>query len=185
MQIHASTRSDAAGRGQAARPHAAQSAPMQKTKPGKRHFVDDYLPALLAQASRLISGEFHRVVTTHGFTVSEWRVLASLAGSEPINIGALAQITTMKQPTVTRVLDRMQARGLVERLPNDGDRRVTLVRITPAGTRLVSKLIPLARQHEQRVLEPFGKQRSEDLKTTLRKLIELHRAAPVHDADDE
>jgi DNA-binding MarR family transcriptional regulator len=113
-------------------------------------------------------------------------VLASLAGSEPINIGQLAQITTMKQPTVTRVLDRMQARGLIERLPSGGDRRVTLVRITPAGTRLVSQLIPQAQEHERRVLEPFGRQRSEDLKATLRKLIELHRSSPtVESADDD
>jgi DNA-binding MarR family transcriptional regulator len=125
------------------------------------------------------------VVTGQGFTVSEWRVLASLAGSEPINIGQLAEITTMKQPTVTRVLDRMQSRGLVERLPNDADRRVTLVRITPAGTRLVGKLIPQALEHERRVLEPFGQQRAEDLKTTLRKLIELHRDAPLAEAEED
>ncbi|MCW5660381.1 MAG: MarR family transcriptional regulator [Burkholderiaceae bacterium] len=156
-----------------------------KARRAEPHFVDDYLPALLAQASRLISAEFHLVVTAQGFTVSEWRVLASLAGSEPINIGQLAQITTMKQPTVTRVLDRMQARGLVERLPSGGDRRVTLVRITPAGTQLVSQLIPQAQEHERRVLEPFGRQRSEDLKATLRKLIELHRSSPtVESADD-
>jgi DNA-binding MarR family transcriptional regulator len=158
---------------------------MPKPRREARQFVDDYLPALLAQASRLISGEFHLVVTAQGFTVSEWRVLASLAGSEPVNIGQLAEITTMKQPTVTRVLDRMQARGLIERLPNDADRRITLVRITAAGTRLVSKLIPLALQHERRVLEPFGQQRAEDLKTTLRKLIELHRDAPRAEAQDD
>ena len=158
---------------------------MRRARRETRHFVDDYLPALLAQASRLISGEFHLVVTSQGFTVSEWRVLASLAGSEPVNIGQLAQITTMKQPTVTRVLDRMQSRGLVERLRHDGDRRVTLVRITPAGTRLVSKLIPQAREHERRVLEPFGQQHAEDLKATLRKLIELHQSAPVAEADDD
>jgi len=158
---------------------------MSKPRREAHQFVDDYLPALLAQASRLISGEFHLVVTAQGFTVSEWRVLASLAGSEPVNIGQLAEITTMKQPTVTRVLDRMQARGLIERLPNDADRRVTLVRITAAGTRLVSKLIPLALQHERRVLEPFGQQRAEDLKATLRKLIELHRDAPLAEAQDD
>jgi hypothetical protein len=41
----------------------------------------------------------------------------------------------------------------------------------------VSKLIPLARAHEQRVLEPFGLQRAEDLKSTLRSIIELHRGS--------
>src|SRR6187200_443412 len=93
-------------------------------------FVDDYLPALLTQASHLISGEFHRVVSAKGFTISEWRVLASLAGGEPMSIGRLAQVTVMKQPTVTRVLDRMEERGHVKRIASEDDRRVTLVRIT-------------------------------------------------------
>jgi DNA-binding MarR family transcriptional regulator len=139
-------------------------------------FVDDYLAALLAQASQLISGEFHQVVRTNGFSVSEWRVLASLAGSEPMSIGRLASISTIKQPTVTRLLDRMEAKGLVKRLENDGDRRITLAAITPAGTRRVSRLIELARVHEQRVLEPFGLRRAEELKSTLRHIIELHNA---------
>ena len=88
-------------------------------------FVDDYLAALLAQASQLISSEFHEVVRQNGLSVSEWRVLATLAGSEPISIGRLAQVAVLKQPTVTRMLDRMEARQQVERLAHDGDRRVT------------------------------------------------------------
>ena len=144
-------------------------------------FVDDYLPALLAQASQLISGEFHRIVSARGFTVSEWRVLATLAGGPPMSIGRLAQITTIKQPTVTRLLDRMTAKGHVQRLENDGDRRITLVGITPSGTKLVAGLIPLAREHEKRVLEPFGLERAEALKSTLRSIIELHRVVPAED----
>ena len=140
-------------------------------------FVDGYLAALLAQASHLISSEFHEVVRAHGLSVSEWRVLASLAGGEPISIGQLAEVAVLKQPTVTRMLDRMEAKRQVERLAHDGDRRVTLIRITPAGGRMVERLIALAREHEQRVLEPFGLPRAEDLKTTLRQIIELHRGA--------
>ena len=66
---------------------------------------------------------------------------------------------------------------MVERLDKDGDRRITLVEITPAGSRMVSRLIALARAHEQRVLEPFGLQRAEELKSTLRHIIDLHRRA--------
>src|SRR4030095_9004875 len=142
-------------------------------------FVDSYLAALLAQASQLISSEFHEVVRRHGLSVSEWRVLASLAGSDGISIGQLAQLALLKQPTMTRMLDRMETRGEVARFGHDGDRRVTLVRITPTGQRMVSKLITLAREHEARVVEPFGAQRAEELKATLRRIIELHRAAPA------
>lgn len=147
---------------------------MAKRRPEHLRFVDDYLPALLAQASELISAEFHRVVRRHGFTVTEWRVLASLAGGEAISIGRLARLTVTKQPTVTRLLDRMEARGQAERLPHDSDRRVTLVRITRNGAKTVERLMELAREHERKVLEPFGLPRAEELKDTLRQMIELH-----------
>ena len=142
----------------------------------ERPFVDDYLPALLAQASQLISTEFHAVVRASGFSITEWRVLATLTGSEGMSVGGLAQVSVSKQPTVTRLLDRMEAKGYVERVGHDADRRVTMVRITPAGRSIVADLVRQAKEHEQRVLEPFGLQRAEELKTTLRRMIELHRA---------
>jgi DNA-binding MarR family transcriptional regulator len=173
-------------------PRQASSVPAEgpgpftdETPGGNLRFVDDYLPALLAQASQLISSEFHRVARQHGFSVSEWRVMASLAGGEPISIGQLAQITVTKQPTVTRLLDRMEAREQVERLPHESDRRVTLVRITRKGAKAVEHLMELAREHEMRVLEPFGLQRAEELKSTLRHIIELHARAPGETPDAE
>jgi DNA-binding MarR family transcriptional regulator len=158
---------------------------MSKAKAGAAAFVDDYLPALLAQASHLISSEFHRIVTAKGFTVSDWRVLASLDGAEPMSIGALARLTTMKQPTLTRVVDRLQGRGHVRRIAHESDRRITLIEITAAGDKLVSGLIELAKEHEHRVLEPFGLARSRDLKNTLRKMIELHADLALEAADEE
>ncbi|MEJ8856571.1 MarR family transcriptional regulator [Variovorax robiniae] len=163
------------------RPKQAVSAPL----PEPRHFVDDYLPALLAQASHLISSEFHKVARQHGFSVSEWRVMATLAGGDAISIGRLAQVAVMKQPTVTRMLDRMASKGHVERLPHDSDRRITLVRITDAGERTVKHLMELAREHEHRVLEPFGLQSAEALKNTLRRMIELHEDPGATVEDDE
>ncbi len=123
------------------------------------------------------------VARQHGLSVSEWRVLATLSGGAAISIGQLAQISVTKQPTVTRLLDRMEAKNQVERLPHDSDRRVTLVRITRTGARTVAKLIELAREHEHRVLEPFGLARAEELKNTLRRMIELHAGAAA--VDDE
>ena len=163
-----------------------QNKRMPKPAPAETaHFVDDYLPALLAQATHLIQGEFHRVVRAKGFTVSEWRVLATLASSEPLSIGRLAEITVTKQPTLTRVLDRMEARGEVERIPHEEDRRVTLVGITPVGAKLAATLIKLALDHENRVLEPFGLKSAADLKATLKRMIELHKGLAEEDADEE
>ncbi|QIN67951.1 MarR family protein (plasmid) [Caballeronia sp. SBC1] len=149
--------------------------PQRPNKPKETAFVDSYTPALLAQVSELISGEFHVIVQANGFEVSDWRVLSTLSNSEPISIGRLAQVSVTKQPTVTRLLDRMEAQGYVKRVPHETDRRVTLIRITPRGQKLVLALIEQAKAHEEQVLAPLGKEKAEELKATLRLLIDLHR----------
>ena len=143
--------------------------------PSQPPFVDGYLAALLGQASQMISTEFHQVVRSHGFSVTEWRVLASLFGSKGMSIGHLASISLTKQPTVTRLLDRMESLGHVQRTPQTKDRRVTHVAITPQGRKIVKSLIKQAKAHEEKILEPFGLAQAEALKHTLRQIITQRR----------
>ncbi len=165
-------------------PGAPQARTDVHADPSDRPFVDDYLPALLGQAAQRIQGEFHRVVRAHGFAVSEWRVLATLADGQAISTGRLAQVSLTKGPTATRLLDRMVARGEVERLADPQDRRVTRVRITGQGQRTVSALIYLARQHERQVLSRFGLDQAETLKAMLREMIGPVDAEPDRSPDD-
>ena len=138
----------------------------------RARFVDGYLAALLAQASHRISAEFHQVARAAGVPVAEWRILASLAGGEPLPVGRLAEIVIAPQPTVTRQLDRMAAKGLVERVAHESDRRLALVQITLKGEALADSLVRQARAHEKRVLAPFGPERAAALKQMLGELIE-------------
>ncbi|AXK63904.1 MULTISPECIES: MarR family winged helix-turn-helix transcriptional regulator [Burkholderia] len=144
---------------------------MTKTKA----FVDNYLPALLGQAWHLVSTEFHAVVERHGLSVLEWRVLSTLASNGPMTISALAQTTVSKQPTVTRLLLRLEAQGHVERSTSRDDRRYTLVKVTRNGRRLVTGLIAQAEAHERALLKPFSVQKIDSLKEILRELIDRHR----------
>lgn len=160
---------------QCARESCAGEVPSAPAMPDPDLSVDDYLPALLAQASQLISTEFHATVRTHGLSVLEWRVLATLAGSGAITIGHLAQKSVSKQPTVTRLLDRMEQLGHVERLADHSDRRLTRVRMTRSGKKMISALVREARAHEAAVLAPLGDERSQALKHVLQELIARYR----------
>ena len=146
-------------------------------------FVADYLPALLAQVHALMSGAFRGVAAQHGCANAEWRVLATLAEGQPVSICRLAGIVVMKQPTLTRVLDRMEAAGQVQRIRDTGDRRLVLVSITPAGRILAGKLVPLARSHERRLLRPLGPRRAAEMKAGLQRLIALHGPAAQGDTE--
>lgn len=138
-------------------------------------FIDDYLPALLAQASQLISTEFHEVVRRHNLSVTEWRILSTLLGAGEISIGNLAQVTLTKQPTVTRLLDRLETLGHLRRIAHESDRRITLVRITDTGQALIADLAIQAKRHEEEVLARLAPLDSEALKATLRRVIAEYR----------
>jgi len=147
-------------------------------KPVVPGFVDDYLANLLGLAANLIMTEFHAIVAQHDLSPSEWRVLATVASvpdGEDCSMARLMHFTGAKQPTLTRLLDRMVEAGHVERMDAQQDRRVTLMRLSPKGNMLVRKLINLAQAHEARVLEPLGPAAGESLKKVLKRLIELHR----------
>lgn len=133
-------------------------------------FVDDYLLYLLARASAEASAQFHAVVKARGISVLEWRVLGQLAGGST-TVSLLAERALAKQPTITKVLDRMADEGLVARLEDAGDRRRVAVRLTERGHGLAAELIPLAREHEARVLAGYSPREAAALKRTLKTLI--------------
>jgi len=138
---------------------------------GGGRFVDDYLAYLLARASQEISGQFHQQVRAGGLSVPEWRVLASLSGGEGLPVGELAALILAQQPTVTKLVDRMAASGLVRRGRSAGDGRQRLVYITARGRRRVTPLLAAAKRHEGTVLARLGATDARRLKGILRRLI--------------
>lgn len=137
----------------------------------EKEFVDSYLPYLLARASFSISSEFHAQVEAAGFTVSEWRILASLSGVKQRTVGELADIVLAKQPTVTKMVLRMVDQGLVMRTACTQDKRQAWVSLTPKGKKTVQPILKNAALHEKQILESLGDAQSKALKVILQKLI--------------
>jgi DNA-binding MarR family transcriptional regulator len=86
---------------------------------------------LLHDAARLLRKRFEQNARDLGLTRSQWQVLAHLAQNEGIHQGALAEILEVEPITLVRILDRLQAGGLIERRPHAKDRRVWLLFLTP------------------------------------------------------
>ena len=119
-------------------------------------FTDNYLLALMAQASELLSSEFHAELARQGVPVSTWRILATLSPDEPATIGELSRSCLAKQPTMTRQIERLEARGLVTREVSASDRRQVKVRLTDEGRSLAQALTEKAAEHEARVIGGYG-----------------------------
>jgi len=130
-------------------------------------FVDGYLGYLLGQANHALYKDFDAHVRAAGLSSIEWRVLATLHDSQPLPISLLAKDVLAKQPTVTKLVQRMADQGWVALQADPTDQRRTLVAATPIGKRLVKPLVQEARHHEARVLSALGFAE----KAALRKLL--------------
>lgn len=131
-------------------------------------FVDGYLGYLLGQANHALYKDFDAQVRAAGLSSIEWRVLATLHDSEPLTVSQLALEVLSKQPTVTKLVQRMADQGWVQLQGDASDQRRTLVGATAAGKRLVRPLVEAAKLHEARVLRALGATE----KIALRKLLE-------------
>ena len=133
-------------------------------------FVDGYLGYLLGQANHALYKEFDSHVRAAGLTSIEWRVLATLHDGEPLTVSQLAHEVLSKQPTVTKLVQRMGEQGWLALRGDPADQRLTLVSVTPAGRRLVKPLVNKARDHEARLLRSLGASEKAALLSLLQKL---------------
>ena len=112
---------------------------------------DAHLNVILA-AQRL-SERVDDICERHGITQSQYVALWVLClDDDPdagVPVGAIADGLLNRASDTTRLVDRMERAGLVERLPNPDDRRSTLVRATAVGRSAFAAVTPeLQRFHE-------------------------------------
>jgi DNA-binding MarR family transcriptional regulator len=91
-----------------------------------------------------------RVLEESGITQAQYNLLRILRGAHPGGYPRcdIAERMIDRAPDVTRLIDRLERQGLVERDRSDKDRRLSISRITPAGLELIDRVNPaLAEAH--------------------------------------
>ncbi|MCX4582337.1 MarR family winged helix-turn-helix transcriptional regulator [Streptomyces sp. NBC_01481] len=109
--------------------------------------------------------EYEQAAAKHSLTGAQARVLGLLA-LEPLPMRQVAQTLKCEPSNITGIVDRLEARGLVERRPDPGDRRVKLAAPTEEGKDTARRL----RESLDFAREPLA-QLSEEERTVLRDLL--------------
>jgi len=127
---------------------------------------------LLQHVSGELIHELATVLKPAGITPEQYHVLRILrdAGSGGTPLSAIAERSPAGDPDVTRLIDRLEQRGLASRAREAADRRVVTARITSEGSRLLDRLEdPVAGLHA-RQLGPLGERGLRDLRRLLQKV---------------
>jgi DNA-binding MarR family transcriptional regulator len=111
-----------------------------KSDPGDEPFLNVLRPMVEAYFAVLRRSDRH--VRSLGLTPSQFDVIATLGDTQGMSCRELSETTLVTKGTLTGVLDRLEAKGLTERVPSKNDRRSTIIRLTEQGDRLFRKVFP-------------------------------------------
>jgi DNA-binding MarR family transcriptional regulator len=126
---------------------ATELAPLSKPAPRRKADPADPLFELanspfywLSRVSGRYMLDMGSALRRVGMDVPRWRVLMILHEHDPASVSTLADLAVIKLSTMTRIVQRMQAEGLVTCNPRATDARVTEVRLTPAGSHAMEQV---------------------------------------------
>ncbi len=111
-----------------------------KTNPGDESFLKVLRPLVETYFAFLLKSGRH--IRSLGLTPSQFDVIATLGDTDGMTCKELSEKTLVTKGTLTGVMDRLEMKGLIERVPSRSDRRSTIIRLTPKGNELFRKAFP-------------------------------------------
>lgn len=125
----------------------------------------------LCRTTDILSRRLSPLLKDEDLSSNQYNVLRILRGAHgPLPCGEIGNRMITRDPDITRLLDRLEKRGLIARSRETRDRRVVMAGITPSGLDLLARMDEPVRQAHRRQLGHLGRQR-------LRSLTALLQAA--------
>ncbi len=145
-----------------------------KTDPGDEHFLTVLRPLVETYFAFLLKSGRH--IRSLGFTPSQFDVIATLGDTDGMTCKELSEKTLVTKGTLTGVMDRLEMKGLIERVPSQRDRRSTIIRLTTKGDQVFQKVFPThiyyMKPYFEKTLNPSEMERLQGMLLKLKRSLE-------------
>lgn len=134
--------------------------------------LDESLGFIIYKTHLKLKSHLNQLFKPFDITTEQWGILARLWEQDGVAQKDLAEKTHKDQPNVTRILDKLEQKGLIRRELNPGDRRAFSVFLTKEGFSLKSHLVPLAENSMEKALQGFNPEEIQILKASLNRIFD-------------
>jgi DNA-binding MarR family transcriptional regulator len=135
-------------------------------------WLDGFFPYRLYRASKKLQLRLQTRLRAMRMSSSQWRVISVLKAYGALSIGEIVEATLMEQPTISRVVARLEKNDLVTRRPSTRDSRMALISLTASGVEVFKQIIPAALRHQELALNGIGRKEIAQVVATLEKIEE-------------
>jgi DNA-binding MarR family transcriptional regulator len=132
---------------------------------------------LVKRSHSLMLDIMEPVIEQRGFSWIQYVVMSSLRDGIAVNPKAICVQYRHDSGALTRIIDQLAERGLLERVRRDKDRRKVELQLTPAGRDTIESIIPLVVDKLNEVLSDLSKAEVQEL---LRLLVKLNTTLQAH-----
>lgn len=123
----------------------------------------------LLRTSDVLSRRLAHVLKNEDLSSNQYNILRILRGApEGLPCGEIGSRMITRDPDITRLLDRLEKRGLISRCRETRDRRMVLTRISPEGLKLLARLDEPVQEAHREQLGHLGRERLKALTELLR-----------------
>lgn len=119
------------------------------------------LPMSLLKAREAVMKKFTPHLKEHELSAQQWRVLRALmdnreAGQEEAELSAVADKCYLLMPSLSRIVQYLEKRGLIERRTAESDLRRSMIRLSDQGVQLVELMAPQSEARYEHITKVFG-----------------------------
>jgi DNA-binding MarR family transcriptional regulator len=147
---------------------------LKQAKPFKS--LEEEVVLNVARTAEFLAASSVEVFRRADLTATQYNALRILrgAGGEGLSCGEIGERMVTKDSDITRLLDRLEGRGLISRERPSTNRRLVIARITEAGLRVLAELDEPVEESHRRLASHLGKERLK----RLNELLEALRGRP-------
>ncbi|WHZ10918.1 MAG: Transcriptional regulator, MarR family [Burkholderiaceae bacterium] len=140
------------------------------------YFAEDSVGLLMRKTVNRLALEIERQMAPNGLTNAQWVPLLKLYLGEASTAAELARVCELDASAMTRLLDRVEAKGLCRRERSSEDRRVVSLKLTPEGREAAQKVPEVLSRVQNACLAGFTREEWQTLKDFLRRMLENTQA---------
>ncbi len=139
---------------------------------GKENPDVGFLLKSFGHAGRMVESRLDNALASHGLSIAKLGVLRTLAHAvEPLPLGQIAERLACVRSNITQLIDRMEAEGLVRRIPDPEDRRSIRATLTEEGRQRYATGIEEEAQVESELFSGLSTEEQKQLQNILWRFL--------------
>ena len=133
--------------------------------------LDDCIAFITCKGAKDLADSLEKRLNHYNITRSQWIALYYIKNNNMITQKQLADKMSLKEPSVVRLLDKMELYGWVNRISSNDDKRMKFLALTDSGKEIETAMLDVAEKFKSDVLNGISSEDLDVFKATLNKML--------------